>query len=269
MEFPVVRALKTAVFVATAMIAVAAASLPLTAARAEEPVTVFAAASLKESIGQVAAAWKQAGGTEVRLSLAGSSALARQIEQGAPADLFISADLKWMDHLEQAGHIKADTRINLLGNRLVLVAPEDSTVTTTIANGFPLASLLGNERLAMANVDAVPAGSYGKAALESLGVWESVRDKVAQAENVRAALLLVSRAEAPLGIVYETDAKVDPGVKIVDRFPEASHPAIIYPAALTTDGKNPRAADFLAYLQGADAHAIFTAAGFTVLAKTN
>lgn len=269
MEFPVVRVLKTAVVAVTALVAVAAASLPLTAARAEEPVTVFAAASLKESIEQIAAAWKQAGGTEVRLSLAGSSALARQIEQGAPADLFISADLKWMDHLEQAGHIKADTRINLLGNRLVLVAPENSTVTTTIANGFPLASLLGNERLAMANVDAVPAGSYGKAALESLGVWESVRDKVAQAENVRAALLLVSRGEVPLGIVYETDARVDPSVKILDRFPEESHPAIVYPAALTTESENPRATDFLAYLQGADAHAIFTAAGFTVLAKTN
>uniref|UniRef100_A0A7C1SWH0 Molybdate ABC transporter substrate-binding protein n=1 Tax=Agrobacterium albertimagni TaxID=147266 RepID=A0A7C1SWH0_9HYPH len=264
-----VRVLKTAVVAVTALVAVAAASLPLTAAHAEEPVTVFAAASLKESIEQIAAAWKQAGGTEVRLSLAGSSALARQIEQGAPADLFISADLKWMDHLEKAGQIKADTRINLLGNRIVLVAPMGSSVTTTIAPGFPLASLLGNERLAMANVDAVPAGSYGKAALESLGVWESVRDRVAQAENVRAALLLVSRGEVPLGIVYETDARVDPSVKILDRFPEASHPAIVYPAALTTESENLHATEFLAYLQGADAHAIFTAAGFTVLAKTN
>jgi molybdate transport system substrate-binding protein len=236
---------------------------------AAEPVTVFAAASLKESAEKIAADWMAETGNEVRLSFAGSSALAKQIEEGAPADVFVSADLKWMDHLDKAGKIKSDTRVNLLGNRIVLVAPNDSTVTATIAPGFPLASLLGDARLAMANVEAVPAGTYGKAALESLGVWESVKDKVAQAENVRAALLLVSRAEAPLGIVYETDAKVDPGVKILDRFPEASHPAIVYPAALTTDGKNPEAAAFLAYLQGAKAHAIFTAAGFTVLAKTN
>ncbi|RKE85891.1 molybdate ABC transporter substrate-binding protein [Rhizobium sp. AG855] len=238
-------------------------------ATAAEPVTVFAAASLKESAEKIAADWKAETGNEVRLSFAGSSALAKQIEEGAPADVFISADLKWMDHLEKAGKIKPDTRINLLGNRIVLVAPKDSAVTTTIGDNFPLETLLGDGRLAMANVDAVPAGTYGKAALEKLGVWESVKDKVAQAENVRAALLLVSRGEAPLGIVYETDAKVDPGVKILDRFPEASHPAIVYPAALTTDGSNPEAAAFLAYLQGAKAHAIFTAAGFTVLAKTN
>jgi len=237
--------------------------------RAEEAVTVFAAASLKESVEKVAAAWKAAGGTDVTLSFAGSSALAKQIDEGAPADVFISADLKWMDHLDKAGRIKTDSRVDLLGNRLVLVAPQDSALIATIAPDFPLAELLGKERLAMANVDAVPAGAYGKAALESLGVWDGVKDKVAQAENVRAALLLVSRGEAPLGIVYETDAKVDPGVRILDRFPEASHPAIIYPAALTTDGQNPRAPDFLAYLQGADAHAIFTAAGFTVLATTN
>lgn len=238
-------------------------------ANAEQPVTVFAAASLKESAEKIAAAWKAAGDADVTFSFAGSSALAKQIEEGAPADVFISADLKWMDHLDKAGRVNGDTRFNLLGNRIVLVAPKDSTAATTIAPGFPLAALLGSERLAMANVDAVPAGAYGKAALESLGVWESVRDKVAQAENVRAALLLVSRGEAPLGIVYETDARVDPGVKILDRFPEDSHPAIVYPAALTTDSENSRAADFLAYLQGADAHVIFTAAGFTVLAKTN
>ncbi|KQW31467.1 molybdenum ABC transporter substrate-binding protein [Rhizobium sp. Root274] len=253
--------------------AVVAQLLPgaIAAGRAEaaDPVTVFAAASLKESVEQIASDWKAETGNEIRLSFAGSSALAKQIEEGAPADVFISADLKWMDHLGKAGRIKPDTRINLLGNRIVLVAPKDATVTATIADDFPLASLLGDGRLAMANVDAVPAGTYGKAALETLGVWESVKDKVAQAENVRAALLLVSRGEAPLGIVYETDARVDPGVKIIDRFPEASHPAIVYPAALTTDGKNAQAAAFLAYLQGPKAHAIFTEAGFSVLAKTN
>lgn len=236
---------------------------------AAEPVTVFAAASLKESAEKVAESWKKATGNEVRLSFAGSSALAKQIEEGAPADVFISADLKWMDHLDKGGEIKSDTRVNLLGNRIVLVAPKASTATVTIGDNFPLTTLLGDGRLAMANVEAVPAGTYGKAALEKLGVWDSVKDRIAQAENVRAALLLVSRAEAPLGIVYETDAKVDPEVKILDRFPETSHPAIVYPAALTTDGSNPEAASFLAYLQGAEAHAIFAAAGFTVLAKTN
>lgn len=262
-----IRTLKSALFAVTALVAAAVGSSAL--AQSAASVTVFAAASLKESAEKVAAAWKAAGGADVTFSFAGSSALAKQIEEGAPADLFISADLRWMDHLDKAGRIKADTRVNLLGNRIVLVAPKDSTAAATIEPGFPLAALLGNERLAMANVDAVPAGTYGKAALESLGVWDGVKDKVAQAENVRAALLLVSRGEAPLGIVYETDAKVDPSVKIVDRFPEASHPAIVYPAALTSDGTNPRAAEFLAYLQGADAHAIFTSAGFTVLAKTN
>ena len=263
------RSLKSAALAIAALMAVTAVSSFGSLARAEEPVTVFAAASLKESAEKVAVAWKAAGGSDVTFSFAGSSALAKQIEEGAPADVFISADLKWMEHLDKAGRVKGDTRVNLLGNRIVLVAPQDSSVTANIAPNFPLADLLGDERLAMANVDAVPAGTYGKAALTNLGVWESVRDKVAQAENVRAALLLVSRGEAPFGIVYETDARVDPGVKILDRFPEDSHPAIVYPAALTTDGSNPRAAEFLAYLQGADAHAIFTAAGFTVLAKTN
>lgn len=239
------------------------------AASAAEPVTVFAAASLKETVESIAADWKAETGNDVRVSFAGSSALARQIEEGAPADLFISADLKWMDHLDKAGSIKSDTRVNLLGNRIVLVAPKGSTLSIKIATGFPLAGLLGDGRLAMANVDAVPAGTYGKAALDNLGVWDAVKDKVAQAENVRAALLLVARGEAPLGIVYETDARVDPSVTILDRFPEDSHKPIVYPAALTADNANANAAAFLAYLQGARAHAIFTEAGFTVLAKTN
>lgn len=268
MRIHVIRVLKMAAIILAASLSVALANSRAIAARAE-PVTVFAAASLKEAIEQVASAWKAAGGTEIRFSFAGSSALARQIEQGAPADVFLSADLKWMDYLAEARLIRTDTRVNLLGNRLVLVAPRDSTVTASIAENFPLATLLGDGRLAMANVDSVPAGTYGKAALEKLGVWESVKDRVAQAENVRAALLLVSRGEAPLGIVYETDAKVEPGVRILDCFPETTHPAIIYPAALTTDSNNPRAVDFLAYLRGADAHAIFAAAGFSVLARTN
>lgn len=245
------------------------AIMPLNMTRADEPVTVFAAASLKEAVESIAAAWKAETGADIRVSLAGSSALARQIEEGAPADIFISADQRWMDYLDEKGLVKDESRVDLLANRIVLVAPANSALEVSITPGFALADMLGEERLAMANVDAVPAGVYGKAALENLGVWESVKDKVAQAENVRAALLLVSRQEAPLGIVYETDAKVDPGVRVLDRFPEASHPPIVYPAALLSESDNPSASDFLSYLQGAKAHEIFAAAGFTVLSRTN
>ncbi len=252
-----------------AVVAAAVLAQPVSAAFAAEPVTVFAAASLKEVLGDISAAWKAETGKETSVSLAASSALAKQIQEGAPADIFFSADLKWMDYLDKAGLIAADTRINLLGNRIVLVAPKDSTVATTIAEGFPLKDLLAGGKLAMGNTESVPAGLYGKAALEKLGVWDSVKSDVAQADSVRAALLLVSRAEAPLGIVYETDAKVEKEVKVVDRFPESSHPAIIYPAALLKDTQNADAKAFLEYLQGAKAREIFTAAGFTVLAKTN
>jgi molybdate transport system substrate-binding protein len=255
-----------------AVMSVAAALLvqPVSAAFAEGSVTVFAAASLKDVLGKIAETWKAETGKDTVLSFAGSSALAKQVQEGAPADVFVSADLKWMDVLDKAGLVKSDTRVNLLGNRIVLVAPKDSTATATIAQGFPLNDLLAGGHLAMANTDSVPAGTYGKAALETLGVWDGVKDHVAQAENVRAALLLVSRAEAPLGIVYETDAKADVGVKVVDRFPESSHPAIVYPAAVLKEATNADdAAAFLAYLQGAKAHQIFTDAGFTVLAKTN
>jgi molybdate transport system substrate-binding protein len=234
---------------------------------AADGLTVFAAASLKETLGQIAHDWTKETGTPVKLSFAGSSALARQIDEGAPADVFISADLNWMDHLDKGGQLLDDSRVNLLGNSIVLVEAADATATARIKPGFDLAALLGSGRLAMGNVASVPAGIYGKAALTSLGVWDSVKDKIAQAENVRAALLLVSRQEAPFGIVYETDAKVDPGVKIVDRFPQDSHPAIIYPAAVTKVSKNPEAKAFLTYLQSEKAAQIFTAAGFTVLGK--
>ena len=186
---------------------------------------------------------------QATISYAASSALAKQIEEGAPADVFISADLDWMAYLSERGLVKKDTEVQLLGNRIVLVAPADSTAATEIAPGFDLAGLLGDGRLAMANVDAVPAGRYGKAALESLGVWESVADSVAQAENVRAALALVAAGEAPLGIVYQTDAAADPAVKIVGTFPEDTHPPIIYPAAVTAEATSADAAAFLAFLR--------------------
>ena len=203
---------------------------------------------------------------QATISYAASSALAKQIEEGAPADVFISADLDWMKYLSDKNLIKADTEVKLLGNRIVLVAPADSTAEAKIEKGFDLAGLLGDGRLAMGDVKAVPAGKYGKAALESLGVWASVEGKVAQAENVRAALELVSTGEAPLGIVYQTDANAEPKVKVVGTFPEDSHPPIIYPVAQTASSKDAETPAFLKCLQSAKAKALFEAQGFTVLA---
>ena len=238
------------------------------AAPAPAPVTVFAAASLKNALDDVGAAYVGAGGTPVRFSYAASSAIARQIEQGAPADLFISADLDWMDYVAKKNLIQADTRVNLLGNKIVLIAPRDSQVTVDVRPGFDLAKALNGGKLAMGNVDAVPAGKYGKAALEKLGAWDGVKDKVAQADNVRAALVLVARGEAPLGIVYATDAAAEPNVKIVGTFPEDSHKPIIYPAALTKDAKSADAKPFLDYLKSIKARPSFEKQGFTVLVKS-
>ena len=191
--------------------------------------------------------------------------MAKQIENGAPADLFISADSDWMDYLETRKLIKPGSRSDLLGNGIVLIAPAASPIKLTIAPGFALASALGSGRLAMADPAAVPAGRYGKAALEKLGVWDTVANRIAAAENVRAALLLVARGEAPLGIVYSTDAAVEPGVRIVDTFPGDTHPPIVYPIAVTATSTNPDASALLVYLRGAAAHAQFHKAGFTVL----
>jgi len=235
-------------------------------ARAQEGgVLVFAAASLKNALDAINAQWQKETGKRATISYGASSALARQIEQGAPAQMFISADLDWMDYLAQKSLIESGTRSNLLGNRIVLIAPRDKAQRLEIRPGFDLAGVLGEGRLAMANVDSVPAGKYGKAALEKLGVWASVSAKVAQAENVRAALLLVSRGEAPAGIVYQTDAAADPNVKIVGTFPEDAHPPIVYPMALTAHANHPDAAAFLAYLKSARARPIFEAQGFAVL----
>ena len=233
---------------------------------AQEKVTVFAAASLKNALDAVNAACEADVGEAAVASYAASSALAKQIEEGAPADIFMSADLDWMKYLSDKNLIKADTETQLLGNSIVLVAPADSEVETTIAENFDLAGLLGDGRLAMANIDAVPAGKYGKASLESLGIWASVEGKVAQAENVRAALALVSTGEAPLGIVYKTDAVADPKVKVVGAFPGSSHPPIVYPVAQTASSKNAETPAFLKCLQSAKAREIFEAQGFVVLA---
>jgi molybdate transport system substrate-binding protein len=239
-----------------------------TVARAQSgDVVVFAAASMKNALDAINAAWQKESGKKAAISYASSSALAKQIESGAPAQVFISADLDWMDYVEKKNLIKADTRSNLLGNRIVLIAPKDKAQKVDIKPGFDLAKVLGDGRLAMGNVDAVPAGKYGKAALEKLGVWDKVANKVAQSENVRAALLLVSRGEAAAGIVYQTDAAADPNVTIIGTFPEDTHPPIIYPAALTADAKSPDAAAFLNYMKSAKAKPLFEAQGFTVLTK--
>lgn len=236
------------------------------AAVAQEKVTVFAAASLKNALDAVNGACEADVGEQATVSYAASSALAKQIEEGAPADVFISADLDWMKYLSDKKLTKPETEVKLLGNQIVLVAPADAKVEAKIEKGFDLAGLLGDGKLAMGDVKAVPAGKYGKAALESLGVWSAVEGKVAQAENVRAALKLVSTGEAALGIVYQTDANAEKGVKVVGTFPKDSHPPIIYPVAQTASSKDADTPAFLKCLQSAKAKGLFEAQGFTVLA---
>ncbi len=233
-------------------------------AAAAEPVLVFAAASLRNALDDAVAAWHKQTGDVAQVSYAASSALARQLESGAPADLYISADLGWMDYAQKHQLIRPATRKDLLGNRLVLIAPADSTVKVEIKPGFPLASLLQGGRLSVADA-AVPAGKYATAALEKLGVWSSVADHLARAQDVRGALFFVSRREAPLGIVYQTDAAADRGVRIVGVFPAETHPPIIYPIALTTAGKNPAAPLLLRFLESPAARPFFEKQGFTVL----
>jgi molybdate transport system substrate-binding protein len=239
----------------------------LSAQAQDNTVTVFAAASMKNAIDDINAAFTKATGIKVVASLAASSALAKQIEQGAPADVFASADLDWMDYLEKKNLIKVPTRVSLLGNKLVLIAPNDSKLASVkIEQGFDIARLAGDGRIAVADVRAVPAGKYAKAALEKLGSWAAAEPKLASTENVRAALALVGRGEAPLGIVYETDAKIEKNVKIVGHFPDGSYPAIIYPVALTATAK-PEAARYLDYLRGGTAKSVFETYGFTFLIK--
>lgn len=224
---------------------------------------VLAAASLQESLTDAANAWTAARHPRPIISFAGSSALARQIGAGAPADMFISADEAWMDDVAAKGLIRPKTRVSFLSNRLVLIAPAKSRTTIVIQKGFALGRALGGGRLAMADPDAVPAGKYGKAALTALGVWPSVGPKVARAENVRAALALVERGEAPLGIVYATDAQASKAVRVVGTFPASSHPPITYPVALLTSATNPDAENFRRFLISRRGKAIFARHGFT------
>ncbi|HWB44086.1 MAG TPA: molybdate ABC transporter substrate-binding protein [Hyphomicrobiaceae bacterium] len=226
---------------------------------------VFAAASLKNALDAVNAQWHGATGKSATISYGASSALAKQIEQGAPAQVFISADLDWMDYLATKHLIKPETRANLLGNRIVLVAPRERARPVEIKPGFDLVKVLGGGRLAMANVEAVPAGKYGKSALEKLGIWPSVSDRLAQAQDVRAALVLVSRGEAAAGIVYQTDAMAEPNLAIIGVFPENTHEPIVYPIALTAIANGAAASAFLAYVISGAAKPLFEAQGFIVL----
>jgi molybdate transport system substrate-binding protein len=233
----------------------------------DKSLTVFAAASMKNALDDVDTAFTAKTGVKVAASYAASSTLAKQIEQGAPADIFLSADTDWMDYATGKKDINEPTRVNLLGNSIVLIAPKDSGIeNVTIGPGFDLAKLVGDGKIATGDVKAVPVGKYAKAALEKLGAWQAAEPKFAMADSVRAALTLVARGEAVLGIVYSTDAKVEPGVKIVGTFPADSHPAIIYPVAATTAAKA-EAAEYLAYLRSSAAKAVFEKYGFTYLIR--
>jgi molybdate transport system substrate-binding protein len=235
------------------------------------PLVIFAAASLKNALDGAAQAWSQgtgvgAGKPAPKISYAASNTLAKQIEQGAPADVFFSADTDWMGYLEEKKLIRAGSRFDLLGNRIVLIAPKSSSVALALQPGVDLAPALGKDgRIAMGNTDAVPAGRYGKAALEHLGAWVGIKSRSAQAESVRAALALVARGEAPLGIVYATDAAAEPGVRVVATFPAESHPPIVYPLAILRESNHPDAPGLLAFLRGEAAKALFEAQGFTPL----
>jgi molybdate transport system substrate-binding protein len=263
---------RTVVLTRKSMLAALAATVVITAAplaanAQDKSITVFAAASMKNALDDVDAAYTKQSGVKVVASYDASSALMKQIEGGAPADVFVSADLKWMDYGSQKKLIKDDTRVNLLGNKLVLIAGKDSKIdNVTIGPGFDLAKLAGDGRIATGDVKAVPVGIYAQAALEKLGVWSAVEPKMAMTANVRAALVLVARGEAPLGIVYSTDAKVEPGVKVVGVFPDDSHDPIIYPVAATATAK-PDATPYLAFLRSQAAKTIFESYGFAVLVK--
>ncbi len=247
--------------------AAAMAAAPRRVLAQRQALVVFAAASMKNALDDVDAAFTKATGIKIVASYDASSALVKQIEQGAPADVFVSADLQWMDYAAQKKLIDDKTRVDLLGNKLVLIASKDSKIAdVTIRAGFDLAGLAGDGRIATGDVRAVPVGIYAKAALEKLGVWASVEHKMAMTANVRAALVLVARDEAPLGIVYATDARVEQRVKVVGVFPPDPHPPIMYPIAATA-GARPDAARYLNFLRTQAAKSVFESYGFTFLIK--
>jgi molybdate transport system substrate-binding protein len=236
--------------------------------RAEEPkkpeLLIFAAASLTNVLGDLASAWEKSSGVPVKFSFAASSVLARQIEAGSNADVFISADQEWMDYLQSHNLIDLGSRANLVGNRLVLIAPADSKIELKIARGFKLADALAGGRLATGDPDTVPVGKYARSALTTLGVWDQVADHLVRADNVRSAMMFVSRGEVPLGIVYATDAAVDSKVRVIDTFPADSHAPITYPAAATR-GAKPEAKAFVVFLKGEQARVAWRKFGFVEL----
>ena len=248
-----------------ALLCLSLLALPAAAAdTGKAPITVFAAASLTNALQDLGDAFTKETSIPVRFSFAASSALARQIENGAPADIFFSADLEWMDYLQSRNLIQRDTRHDVLGNRLVLIAPSDSLIKLKIEPNFALAAALGKGRLATGDPDSVPVGRYAREALTTLGVWSSVEGHLVRADSVRSALAFVDRGEAQLGIVYETDALIDKRVRVVDVFPASSHLPIKYPVALTTAAKG-GAAKFLAYIRGPAGELAFKANGYTPL----
>ncbi|WP_029010039.1 molybdate ABC transporter substrate-binding protein [Azospirillum halopraeferens] len=249
-----------AVLVGAAMVVAAPAAMA-------QDVLVMAAASMKNAIEKAAAEFTAGTGIRVIGSFAASSALAKQIENGARADIVVSADLDWMDYLETRNLIKPESRVNLFGNDLVLIAPAGSTVAVDLKPGVDLAGLLGTGRLAVGDPTNVPVGRYAQAALTGFGIWESVGPKLARTDNVRAALALVSRGETPLGIVYRTDAQIDRGVTIAATFPADSHPPIVYPFALTATTTNPNADLFFSHLKSDGTAAVFRSFGFTPLPR--
>ena len=230
----------------------------------EGPVNVFAAASTTDAVTEICRLYEAAGSGRAVPVFASSSTLAKQIENGAPAQVYISANVKWMDYLAERKMIVPDSRIDLLGNRIVLIAPADSKLEIEIKPGFSLLPVLGDGRLSMGDPDHVPAGMYGKEALKKLGAWNEVESRVAGAKDVRAALALVERGEAPLGQVYSTDAAISKKVRVVGVFPESSHPPIVYPVALVQGGDSPEARTFFEFLKGPKAKAVFEERGFTV-----
>lgn len=247
-------------------LAIAFAWVAVFAARADErSVTVYAAASLTNALQDIGRAYEAETGVKVKFSFAASSLLARQIEAGAEADVFFSADTDWMNYLADRSLVKPETRKNILSNRLVLIAAKDNPIQLEIKQGFPLARALGDGRLAVADPDSVPAGRYARSALTSLGVWGSVAERLVRAENVRVALTYVARGEAPLGIVYETDALAEPMVRTIGVFPASSHPPIVYPAALTASSTSAEARAFLAALGNEKTATDFQKYGFGVL----
>jgi molybdate transport system substrate-binding protein len=231
----------------------------------QDPVTVFAAASLQDALKDIANKFTAETKLTVRFSFAASSALIKQIEQGAPADLFASADLDWMDYAQTKNLIQPQTRVDLLGNKLVVIAPADAAPPHFALTAESFLQAIGTSRLATGEVRSVPVGRYAKAALEKLGFWNAIEPRLAQTESVRAALVLVARGEAALGIVYATDANADPRVKVVAEFPADTHPPIVYPFALTVSARGDAPARFLAYLRGPEARQSFEAQGFAIL----